>query len=85
MSPESPLDKMQHEVLSKIDHDLRVSAVATLAASVVGAAGRPVSVKEVLEIQQDIYFSLYSGEVAAHGHYQAWAKTKDARVSKTWS
>ena len=35
--------------------------VATLTAAIVSSAGRPHSIKEVLEIQRDIFLSQYAG------------------------
>lgn len=58
----------------------RGTQVATLAAAVVAAMGRPVSIAEVLEINNSIWFSLYSD--GQHGRYQEWAKTKDERLAK---
>lgn len=58
----------------------RATQVATLAAAVVAAMGRPVSVGEVLTIQSDLSFSLYADR--NNGRYQDWAKTKDERLAK---
>ena len=58
----------------------RGTQVATLAAAIIAAMGRPVSVEEVLEIHQDVWFSLYNDANA--GRYQEWSKTKAERLAK---
>jgi len=67
------------EQLRALESVAKNNAVATLAAAVISAAGRPVSVHEALEIQRDIQFSMYGGELKA---YEEWEMTKDRRLRK---
>ena len=55
--------------------------VAILTSAVVSTTGHPVSIQSVLDIRQDIYWSLHP----SHGHsaYEAWAKTKDETLMRT--
>jgi hypothetical protein len=94
--PETPLDKIKVEsalqvistlplTLAKFENAMKAGATATLAAAVIQSAGRPVSVQEAMDIQRDIYFATFSGELAGHGVYKEWAKTKDARLAKPFA
>ena len=91
--PEAPLDKIKYESavlavskipqsIQRLENALKASATATLAAAVINAAHRPISIQEAMDIQRDIYFATYSGEFTGNGVYQEWAKTKDARLKK---
>jgi hypothetical protein len=59
------------------DQIAQIQAVATLAASIIGNMGRPVSLEEVLKIKNDVYFSLFPSP--GHGSYTNWQKTHDAK------
>ena len=61
----------------------RSTEVATLAAAVVAAMGRPVSVAEVLEIREDLWLSLYADRQS--GKFQEWTKTRTERLAKVQS
>ena len=69
----SPVAQMQFEAT-------RASVAAILTAALVGAANRPHSVAEILEIQRDVLWSLYpKNELST---YQEWLKTKDERLQQ---
>jgi hypothetical protein len=75
--PESPLSPVfQTQVVSAI----RQSTVATLTAALIAASGRPHSIKELTEIQQDLWNTMYPDP--SLGQYGEWFKTKDARLAK---
>jgi hypothetical protein len=65
--------------LRALESVARNNAAATLAAAIISAAGRPVSVHEALEVQRDIQFSMYGGELKA---YEEWVMTKNRRLRK---
>jgi hypothetical protein len=52
--------------LQALESVAKNNAVATLAAAVISAAGRPALVHEALEIQRDIQFSMHGGELKAY-------------------
>lgn len=56
----------------------RGAEVATLAAAIIGQMDRPVTLTEVIELRQDIWFSLYAD--TRQGRYQEWATTKAERL-----
>ena len=74
---------------ARLETALKMSACATLASAIIAAAGRPVSVQEALDLQRDVYNANYGGELSGHGSYQgsyqAWSKTKDERLKKTFN
>ena len=69
-------------LLSKLDNPIKTTAVATLAAAVIAAAGRPVSIEEAMDVQRNIYFAAYGSEFVEPGIYQEWERTKKERLSK---
>ena len=82
--PESPIPP---QMIAEIPKQLQMlvmaqrgTEAATLAAAVIAAMGRPISIAEALEIHRDVLYSLYTdhGTVA----YQAWSKIKDQRLAK---
>ncbi len=85
--PESPIPP---QMVAEIPRQLQMlvtaqrgTEAATLTAAVVAAMGRPVSISEVLEIRQDILFSLYSDHGTAA--FQAWRLIKDQKLAKVHS
>lgn len=66
----------------KIESLLRDNACAILAAAIVTAAGRPVSVQEATEIQRDVFMARYGDELKGFDAYEAWAKVKDERLAR---
>jgi hypothetical protein len=58
----------------------RQQVAATLASAIIAASGRPHSIAQALEIVRDIEYALHP--LPASGDYEAWAKTKDARLNK---
>lgn len=61
----------------------RKQSVATLAAAIIVASGRPWSVQQAMALNTDIYFATYSEPNS--GRYQEWAKTKTERLNKVHS
>ena len=85
--PESPITP---QVVAEVPKQLQMlvtaqrgTEAATLAAAVIAAMGRPVSISEALEVRQDILFSLYTDHGTAA--YQAWRQVKDHRLAKIQS
>ena len=58
----------------------RANAIATLAAAVITAAGRPHSIAEVVEIYQNLQYALYPEH--SLGSYKEWAKNRDETLAK---
>ena len=52
--------------------------VATLAAAIITASGKPWSTEQALELARDIHFTMYP--VPHYGAYKEWLKTKDDRL-----
>jgi hypothetical protein len=82
--PESPIPP---QVVANIGVQLQMLVVAqretttaSLVAAVIAAKRKPVSIAEVLEIQTDVYWSMFPD--ARSAAYQLWAKTKDERLTK---
>ena len=80
MSVESPNLSVE---LTRAADTLRAQVAATLASGIIAASGRPHSIKEALEIVQDIQFAMYPAP--GIGRYKEWEKTKDERLSKVHS
>jgi len=66
--------------LAKLVIAQRNSGVATLTSAIVASTGRPVSIEDILQITEDISWSLYPDH--RNGRYQEWIKTKDEGVKK---
>ena len=85
--PESPLTAAAIapiiQTLPRIESALQKSSVAVLVAAVVSARGRPTSISEVLQIHEDIFWSIYP--TVGQGRYEEWAKTKEDRLNKVWT
>ena len=73
------------QILTKMENAAKTQTCATLAAAVITAAGRPVSINEAMEIQRNICFATYGGELAGHGSYQQWAKTQPEVLAKVFA
>ena len=54
--------------------------VATLAAGIIAASGRPHSIAEALALRDDVYWALYPEP--GNGAYETGAKTKGVRLNK---
>jgi V8-like Glu-specific endopeptidase len=59
---------------------LQAQSVATLAAAIVAASGRPWSIDQVRQLANDIHFANYPAPQL--GAYKEWEKTKAARLAK---
>jgi hypothetical protein len=68
--------------LEKLASSNRSIAIATLVAAIVGARGKPTSIKEVLEISQNISFAMYP--MTGHGAYIEWERTKETALGKIY-
>jgi len=66
--------------LEKLISATRESAVATLAAAIVTARGKPISINEVLAISHDLHMVMFPRTNT--GMYQEWVKTKIERLAK---
>jgi hypothetical protein len=80
--PDSPIPPGLMPEMVKITHALQASSVATLTAAIVSAAGRPFSIKEVMEISRNLHFAMHPAP--QYGAYQEWVKTRDAALDKVW-
>ncbi len=61
---------------------LQQNTAATLAAAIVTARAKPVSIEQLLQIQRDVFFALYPAH--GHGAYQAWAMERDKPLAKIY-
>jgi hypothetical protein len=82
--PETPLPpQFLSDVIAnlhKLVNATQQSAIATLAAAVISARGKPVSIAEVLEISRDLQYAMFP--VRELGIYKEWEKTKAERVAQ---
>jgi hypothetical protein len=69
-------------MVARLEYALKIQTTAVLAAAIVQAAGRPVSVEETLAVRQDVHFALYGPELTGRGSYDEWLKRKDARLHR---
>lgn len=60
----------------------RDAASATLAAAIVSAMGRPVTLAEVVEIQRDVSFSLYPQR--NYSSYSTWQATRAKQLTEPY-
>ena len=68
-------DAAQHvQMLEATKHQ----AVASLAAGIIAASGRPWSIQQALDLKTDIYFAMYPSPNS--GAFTAWAKTREERL-----
>jgi len=74
-------------VITSIDKELgelvqatKYQAAATLAAGMIAASGRPHSIEEAMAAAHDIHFAIHPAP--GFSHYDAWVKTKDAKLKK---
>lgn len=58
----------------------RQQVVATLAAALITASGRPHSIAETLDLFRDVQFGLYPDPRT--GGYNVWAEEKDERLRR---
>jgi hypothetical protein len=61
---------------------LQQNTAATLAAAIVTARGKPVSIEQLLEIQRHVFFALNPSP--GHGTYQAWAHDREKHLAKVY-
>jgi hypothetical protein len=69
-------------IIARLEHALRIQTTATLAAAVVQASNRPVSVEEALGVRQDVQFALFGPEFTGRGSFDEWQKKKEARLHR---
>ena len=79
--PPQVLTSLNIEMM-KLVNSTQLSAIATLAAAIVGAKGKPTSIKEVMEISNDLQMAMFPQ--TGSGAYQEWVKTRDARLAKVY-
>jgi hypothetical protein len=70
------------ETLQKLAAANQSIVTATLTAAIVSARAKPTSIKEVLEIQRDLFFAMHPSPNS--GNYQAWVKNKEEKLSKIY-
>jgi hypothetical protein len=58
------------------------NSAATLAAAIVAARGKPVSIQQVLDIARDVHFAIEPAP--GNGAYDAWVRTKHEHLSKVY-
>jgi hypothetical protein len=66
--------------LQKLANSNESLSVATLTAAIVTARGKPISIKEVLQLSRDIRFALHPAP--NNNNYKEWQKNKAERLSK---
>jgi hypothetical protein len=69
-------------MVARLENALKIQATATIAAALITAAGRPVSVEEALAVRRDIHFALYGPDLANRVSFNGWEKDKDVRLRK---
>lgn len=74
--------------VSSIQADRLIAAIhaqtaATLAAAIIAARGKPISVKDALEITHTVQLSIQPPPPGT-GIGAQWAKDKDAKQAKVW-
>jgi hypothetical protein len=69
-------------IIARLEYALRIQTTATLAAAVVQASNRPVSVEEALVVRQDVQFALFGPELAGRGSFEEWQKKKETRLHR---
>jgi hypothetical protein len=67
-------------VIARLENALKIQTTATIAAAVIQASGRPVSVEEALALRQDIHYALYGPELTGRGSFEEWKKQKETRL-----
>ena len=82
--PESPIPAPilmgAAQSLERLVAATQQSAIATLAAAIVAARGKPTSINEVLEISHDLHMAMFPPH--GSGMLKEWMKTKDQRLAK---
>ena len=78
--PESSIPPHVTNELPKLIRALQAQSVATLAAAIISRMQRPISIKEALDIANDIRFAMYPAQ--GNAAYQAWQKTQEQTLSK---
>ncbi|MBR1206942.1 MULTISPECIES: hypothetical protein [unclassified Bradyrhizobium] len=68
--------------LNKLVEMTKANTVATLAAAIITAAGRPFSVQQALDLSRDIQFAMYPAN--GFGAYEEWKKTSSEKLAKVY-
>jgi hypothetical protein len=66
--------------MDKLIHATQQSTVATLAAAIVVARGKPTSIQDVLDVMYNLNFAIFP--TPSRGHYQEWLQTKGEALTK---
>jgi hypothetical protein len=69
--------------LMQLTNATKAQNVATLAASLIAASGRPHSIQEAMDLCRNIDFAMHPAP--GSGAYIEWAKTKDQTLNKAHS
>jgi hypothetical protein len=80
LPPRAAADIVQS--LTRLTDATRHSAVATLAAAIISARGRPISVEEALEIAHTVRLAMFPA--SAGGMAEEWKRTKAERLARVW-
>lgn len=80
MSTSEPQIPLHDKSLAQLVEATKYQAAATLAAGIIAASGRPHSIEEAMAVAHNIHFAIHPAP--GFGHYQEWAKTKDATLKK---
>lgn len=78
--PETPL--LPAAAMADLIRATRQNTMATIAAGIMAAAGRPFSIQEALTIVGDIENAMFPQPTS--GRYAEWSKTREARLSKVY-
>jgi hypothetical protein len=78
--PESSMPPHVTNELPKLIRAVQAQSVATIAAAIISNMQRPVSIKEALDIANNIRLAMYPAP--GNAAYQAWQKTQEQTLSK---
>lgn len=69
-------------LVARLEHALRTQTTAILAAAIVQASSRPVSVEEALAVRHDVHLALFGPELTGRGAFEEWHRKKDTRLRR---
>lgn len=70
------------EAATQLVHATRANTVATMAAAIITASGRPFSIQQALDLSRDIHFAMHP--IGGYGANMEWEKTKDQALAKVY-
>lgn len=70
-----PMDSLELAHAANVLQAERCAAAAPLAAAIIAAMGRPVSLEDVTRIHSDVFMALFPNN--GHGRYDQWKATHD--------